>query len=272
MARADSASRRTVSRRRLIAGGARAACAAALAGLGLASLAGRSGATPASALRPPGALDGEDFLGACVRCGLCVRGCPYDTLRLSRGLAGEPAATGTPYFVAREVPCEMCEDIPCVAACPTGALDPELEDIDQARMGVAVLVGHESCLNLLGLRCDVCYRVCPLIDEAIRLERQSNPRTGVHAVFAPTVDSERCTGCGKCERACVLPEAAIKVLPPALALGKLGEHYRLGWEEKRRHGESLLGDVLDLPDRGVGDGGPGLPRRNERGGFEAFRP
>ena len=182
-----------------------------------------------------------------MRCGLCVRDCPYDTLRLAK--LGEAVATGTPYFVAREVPCEMCPDIPCVAACPTGALDPGLTEIEAAAMGTAVLVGHETCLNYLGLRCDVCYRVCPLIDEAITLERLHNPRTGKHALFIPTVNSEACTGCGKCEKACVLEEAAIKVLPLRLARGALGGHYRLGWEEKDARGEALVPGIVDLPDR-----------------------
>ena len=139
----------------------------------------------------------------------------------------------------------MCEDIPCVKACPTGALDPDLDDIDDARMGVAVLVGHETCLNYLGLRCDVCYRVCPVIDEAITLERLHNPRTGRHALFIPTVHSDRCTGCGKCEEACVLEEAAIRVLPREIALGEIGAHYRLGWEQQERRGDSLIADPKD---------------------------
>ena len=41
-------------------------------------------ANPVAAIRPPGAIDEDQFLGACVRCGLCVRACPYDTLRLAR--------------------------------------------------------------------------------------------------------------------------------------------------------------------------------------------
>jgi ferredoxin-type protein NapG len=236
-----------VDRRRFLADGARAACGVGLAGLLLALYARQAESRPTAALRPPGAGPEDAFLSACVRCGLCVRDCPYDTLRLSE--LGDPVATGTPYFVARQVPCEMCEDIPCVKACPTGALDKDLTDIDQARMGVAVLVGHETCLNYLGLRCDVCYRVCPLIDEAIRLERSHNERTGKHARFLPTVASERCTGCGKCERACVLEQSAIRVLPREVALGQLGEHYRLGWEEKAKRGESFLPDLIDLPDR-----------------------
>ena len=35
-------------------------------------------------LRPPGALPEAEFLGACLRCGLCVRDCPYDTLKLAQ--------------------------------------------------------------------------------------------------------------------------------------------------------------------------------------------
>ena len=54
-------------------------------------------------------------------------------------------------------------------------------------MGLAVLLDHETCLNWQGLRCDVCYRVCPLVDKAITLERIHNDRTGIHAKLIPTV-------------------------------------------------------------------------------------
>ncbi len=141
----------------------------------------------------------RDFLAACVRCGLCVRDCPYDILTLAT--PEQPVANGTPFFVARDKPCEMCVDLPCVKACPTGALDDTLTDVNNSRMGLAVLVDQENCLNFLGLRCDICYRVCPLIDKAITLEQQLNTRTGKHAQFIPVVHSDACTGCGKCEKA-----------------------------------------------------------------------
>jgi ferredoxin-type protein NapG len=227
-----------MQRRRFLAETARAATAAGLFGLGLGAYAKRSAALPALALRPPGARAEAEFLGACIRCGMCVRDCPYGTLDLAR--FGDDVATGTPYFTARDVPCEMCEDIPCVAACPTGALDHALTDINNARMGLAVLVDQETCLNFLGMRCDVCYRVCPVIDQAITLEPRHNARTGRHTQFIPVVHSEDCTGCGKCEKSCVLEEAAIKVFPLALAKGAAGEHYRIGWHEKERAGESLV--------------------------------
>lgn len=234
-------------RRQFLRGIGAAAGCAALGGLGLGLYAQQTRALPAQALRPPGAQPEERFLGACLRCGLCVRGCPYKTLRLAQ--LGDGVATGTPYFTAREIPCEMCTDIPCVKACPSGALDRELKDIDRARMGVAVLVDQETCLNFRGLRCDVCYRVCPLLGKAITLEARHNERTGKHAMFLPTVHAERCTGCGKCERACVLEEAAIKVLPLHLAKGELGRHYRLGWIEKEKAGRPLGPEVLEFPAR-----------------------
>ncbi|MGG7568546.1 ferredoxin-type protein NapG [Rhodovulum sp. DZ06] len=254
-------------RRRFLTETARMAGGCALAGGLLLHLGRTAQALPAEALRPPGALPEEDFLAACIRCGLCVRDCPYDTLKLAE--LGEAPATGTPYFTARDVPCEMCDDIPCVAACPTGALDPALTDIDDARMGTAVLVDQENCLNFLGLRCDVCYRVCPVIDEAITLELSHNDRSGHHAIFAPTVHADACTGCGMCEKSCVLPEAAIKVLPLRLARGEAAEHYRKGWEEKDAKGAPLVDGLIDLPDRLPG---PGTDNLAAPGGFEpAFK-
>ena len=236
-----------VSRRRFIQDMARTACGAALFGSGITLYSSNAVSRSQQALRPPGVNDEHGFLGACIRCGLCVRDCPYDTLRLSE--LGESLPVGTPWFDARQVPCEMCEDIPCVKACPTGALDPALLDIDDARMGLAVLSDQETCLNFLGLRCDICHRVCPLIDEAIKLDPQRNKRTGRHTRFIPVVSSDACTGCGKCEHACPLEQAAIKVLPRRLVKGQLGQHYRLGWEEKAKAGSELVPNLIDLPAR-----------------------
>jgi ferredoxin-type protein NapG len=240
-----------MSRRQFATRAARGAVGAGLFALALGQLGKASRARPPVAMRPPGARDEGDFLAACVRCGLCVRDCPYPTLSLAK--LDEDLPVGTPYFVSRRAPCEMCDDIPCVAACPTGALDPNLATIDDARMGLAVLVDQETCLNFQGLRCDVCHRVCPLIDQAITLETRRNKRTGKHALFIPTVHSDKCTGCGKCEHACVLDEAAIRVFPRHLAKGSGGSHYHLGWKEKERHGGPLVPDLIDLPDRLPGE-------------------
>ncbi|MCB1722877.1 MAG: ferredoxin-type protein NapG [Gammaproteobacteria bacterium] len=226
------------ARRRFLTDTLRTAVGVGLVALTLGVYQRQARALPATAIRPPGAGSEQDFQAACIRCGLCVRDCPYDTLKLAE--VGDEVALGTPYFEARSVPCEMCDDIPCVKACPTGALDPALTKIAEARMGLAVVVDHESCIAFQGLRCEVCFNVCPVRGNAITLNYQHNERSGKHALFIPVVHSAACTGCGKCEKACILDEAAIKVFPIALAKGMLGKHYRLGWEQKARAGEALV--------------------------------
>lgn len=185
-------------------------------------------------LRPPGALKEKDFLAACIKCGMCVEACPFHTLRLAT--PGDNKPLGTPYFIAREIPCYMCTDIPCVPVCPSGALDVTRVstngqlDINKAKMGLAI-VDVKNCIAYWGIQCDACYRACPLLDKAIKLEYSKNERTGKHAYLEPVVDSDFCTGCGLCEKACVTQKAAIFVLPREIAMGQVGNHYIKGWDE-----------------------------------------
>lgn len=185
-------------------------------------------------LRPPGALVENDFLKTCIKCGMCVEACPYDTLILAK--PGDNKPLGTPFFEPRKVPCYMCPDIPCVPVCPSGALNinsvshDEKLDINMAKMGLAV-VDTKNCIAYWGIQCDACYRACPLLDKAIYLEYTKNERTGKHAFLKPIVDSDFCTGCGLCERACVTKKAAIFVLPREIAQGEVGGHYVKGWEK-----------------------------------------
>ncbi len=201
-------------------------------------------------LRPPAAINEEDFLTACVKCGLCAEACKNRDSNIDRSsgkhkeatlkiaTAGDERLIGTPYFLPLEIPCFMCPDIPCVPVCPSGALDiksvlnkkKEL-DINQAKMGLAV-VDRESCIAYWGIQCDACYRACPLLDKAITLEYQKNERTGKHAYLLPIVHSDACTGCGLCEQACVTEKPAIFVLPLDIAKGKVGSHYVKGWDAK----------------------------------------
>jgi len=201
-------------------------------------------------LRPPGAIKEEDFLVACIKCGLCAEACQNrdtnidketgkarpGTLLMAKG--GDHKLIGTPYFIPTEVPCYMCEDIPCVPVCPSGALDmpsllneKEELDINKSRMGLAV-VHKESCIAFWGIQCDACYRACPLLDEAITLEYAKNERTGKHAFLLPIVHDDVCTGCGLCEMACVTEKPAIFVLPHEVSQGKAGSHYVKGWDKE----------------------------------------
>jgi ferredoxin-type protein NapG len=218
---------RKSSRRQFFTGLFRTTSLTLCGGLAWGHLVGKSQKTEFS-LRPPGALPEEDFLATCIKCGQCVEACPFDTLKLAT--TGSKHGIGMPYFDAREIPCYMCPDVPCAKTCPTGALDQAVE-INSSSMGLAVLIDQETCVAFQGLRCEVCYRVCPKLDEAISLDYRPQDRTGKHAFFLPIVHSDECTGCGMCEHACILEVSAIKVLPLQLAQGKLGDNYRLGWKE-----------------------------------------
>ena len=215
----------SISRRDFFARIAQGAALAATGGLVWSYLLNQQARAMPFAIRPPGARYEPDFNARCIKCGQCVDACPYDTLKLATAYVGIPI--GTPYFIPRETPCYMCEDIPCIAACPTGALDPALEDIDDSRMGLAV-IDIENCLSWQGLRCEICFRECPVQGQAITVEHHPR-RLSKHAMFVPLVHSDACTGCGICEKACPTQEAAIRVLQPDLVQGKIGDHYRLGW-------------------------------------------
>lgn len=191
-------------------------------------------------LRPPAALPEGQFLAKCIKCGLCIEACPYHALVLAA--PGDQLPIGTPYFLPREKPCRMCRDVPCVAACPTGALDPPLVqepdadggaqfEINRARMGLAV-IDRETCIAYWGIQCDACYRACPLLDKAITIDYARNDRTGKHAVMAPLVHSDACTGCGMCEHACVTKKASIFVLPREIAMGSSDVRYIKGWDTR----------------------------------------
>lgn len=195
-----------LSRRRALSSALALGAAAAL--LGTRVGAERARPLPADRIRPPGALAEDAFLDACVRCGLCVQACPYDVLQL--GGLGTSVPAGTPYFVARANACRMCEDIPCVPACPTAALDHALLDIRDARMGVAELSDPQRCLSAGGMAyCQNCVQACPLKGLAIRMVQG---RTATGGLFRPVVDAEHCTGCSLCEQACILDgDAAITV-------------------------------------------------------------
>jgi len=200
-------------------------------------------------LRPPAAIKEDEFVKVCIKCGLCSEACynrPQNkdsqtgkqrpaTIKMAK--AEDRATIGTPFFVPTDVPCYMCDDIPCVPVCPTealditkvtnkkGELDPKMID-----MGLAV-VDENSCIAFWGIQCDACYRACPLLDVAIKLKYEKNERTGKHAFLKPVVDMNACTGCGLCEKACVTEKPAIFVLPRELALGRPGDHYVKGWDK-----------------------------------------
>ena len=161
----------------------------------------------ADLLRPPGAHGEKDFASRCVKCGKCMEACPYIAIKPARDDAG--AAVGTPMIDARAQACRLCEDFPCVEACPTNALR-DIETRSDVKMGVAV-IDEDLCIAFQGMRCEVCYRTCPLIDEAIVIDYRLREGDAIHSVFAPVIDEDKCVGCGLCVERCVVSEPRVAI-------------------------------------------------------------
>lgn len=159
-------------------------------------------------LRPPGAQDEDDFSARCIRCGKCVEACPYRAIHVVNDFTS--ISSGTPYLDVRATACRMCEDFPCVKACPSGALR-ECEAREDVHMGTAFIV-EDTCIAFDGMRCEVCYRTCPLIDQAITIDYQQREGDSIHALFIPVIHQDVCTGCGLCVERCVTDDPAIKVV------------------------------------------------------------
>ncbi|MDD3343127.1 MAG: 4Fe-4S dicluster domain-containing protein [Sulfurospirillaceae bacterium] len=196
-------------------------------------------------LRPPGAVEEDRFLALCIKCGQCLQVCPYHSIHLSDFIQGY--GMGTPYINARERACYLCGAVPCVLACPTGALDHHTEKPTDVKMGIAVLEFPELCLALtrtpvpkaavdkiythphtraveedvlkklsefVDKPCTICADMCPLPNahNAIEMVRADN------GAMRPEVKSG-CVGCGACEELCPAMTPAIVVKP------------RLGYED-----------------------------------------
>lgn len=161
----------------------------------------------AGLLRPPGSQGESDFLSRCVKCGKCIEACPYQALSPAGDGAG--FAVGTPFVRPRSQACRLCEDFPCVAACPSSALR-NIQQRSDVHMGTAV-INEDLCIAFKGLRCEVCYRVCPLIDDAITIDYRMREGDAIHAVFAPIINKDSCVGCGLCVQRCVVDEPDVAV-------------------------------------------------------------
>ena len=189
-------------------------------------------------LRPPGAVSEKDFLALCIKCGQCLQVCPYHSIKLSDMAKGH--GMGTPYIDARERGCYACTAVPCVLACPSGALDHSCEKPADIKMGIAVLEFPNKCIAITnelvtkeqiarihthpnsrqleqdildkldkfeGKPCTICADMCPIpnASSAISMVQSGNG-------MKPEI-YDGCVGCGACEELCPAFEAAIVVKP-----------------------------------------------------------
>jgi ferredoxin-type protein NapG len=187
-------------------------------------------------LRPPGALDENEFLATCIKCGQCIQVCPYHSIDMYD--ITQLNSIGTPYIDANERGCYLCDLFPCILSCPTGSLQHEVTTADDINMGVAYVNDIDNCFafigkrvekddlkmilshsnknekesevlekvqNYVGKECTICADMCPYPDKqsAIEMVYETNETF-------PKIN-QKCVGCGVCAELC--PSSVISIIP-----------------------------------------------------------
>ncbi len=139
---------------------------------------------------PAGAISLEHLRSRCTACQLCISACPSGVLKPSADLSTfmQPTMTFTSGYCRPE--CTDCADI-----CPAGAILPiSAADKSVTKIGTAK-VDTTLCISAAyGQECHACESQCPV--HAIHLVKGDNGN------MRPTVDENRCIGCGACEYHC----------------------------------------------------------------------
>lgn len=171
---------------------------------GLAVIADKKIPNRATRIVPPGAQGLRNMADHCTGCQLCVSVCSNGVLRPSGGLTTlmQPEMSYERGYCRPE--CTKCSDV-----CPAGAI-LKISPADKS----AVQIGHavwvkENCVPLTdGVECGNCARHCPV--QAITMVPPDDGEPDAPKI--PTVNAERCIGCGACEHLCpARPFSAIYV-------------------------------------------------------------
>ena len=156
-------------------------------------------------LKPAGSRSFSNFSKRCVGCQLCVVQCPNGVLRPSESLLHlmQPEMQFDKGFCRPE--CNRCSEV-----CPAGAIEPvTVAEKSSTQIGHAVWSKALCIAVSTGTKCGNCARHCP--NGAIEMIETEGPNG--EKVEVPSVDTERCIGCGACEYVCpVRPVSAIYVV------------------------------------------------------------
>ena len=142
------------------------------------------------ALKPAGAISLRNFDKHCTSCQLCVSECPNGVLRASEKLSTllQPEMSFERGWCRPE--CTRCGEV-----CPTGAIHPVTkEQKTDIHVGYAVIVPDNCVAYKDGEQCGNCARHCPA-GAVVMVEREDG-------VAVPSVNTDRCIGCGACEYLC----------------------------------------------------------------------
>lgn len=139
-------------------------------------------------LRPPWALDEDEFTLACTRCNQCIEKCPQHILESDNG--------GFPSVNFMHAECTFCGD--CVTACADGALLRANDGIEPWDYKAQI---DASCLAIQGVECRVCEEQCQY--DAIKF------RPRARMASQPVLIQSECRACGACIQPC--PAQAITI-------------------------------------------------------------
>ena len=171
---------------------------------GLAAIARAEKPERQTPLVPAGALSLKNFSDHCTACQLCVSVCPNQVLRPSTSLMTlmQPEMSYERGYCRPE--CTKCSDV-----CPAGAIRPVTrEKKSSIQIGHAVVNLANCVVNTDEVKCGNCARHCPV--GAIRMVRKDPDNN--ESLMIPTVNEEKCIGCGACENLCpARPFTAIHV-------------------------------------------------------------
>ena len=157
------------------------------------------------AITPFGSESVKSFYSHCTACQLCVAVCPNNVLRPSKNLKHlmQPEMSYERGYCRPE--CVKCSEV-----CPAGAiLKITPEEKTQWKVGTASIAPW-LCLVDNGEveECGNCSRHCPV--GAIHMVKKV--REDGKTVMIPSVEEEKCIGCGACENLCpARPISAITV-------------------------------------------------------------
>jgi len=155
-------------------------------------------------ITPPGSEGAAHLKQHCTACQLCISACPNEVLRPSNKLATfmQPEMSYERGYCRPE--CTECSQV-----CPSNAIKKiTTAEKSAISIGYAVWLEDTCVVNTDKVQCTNCERHCPT--GAIILVPRNPERDD--SLKVPTIDKERCIGCGACENLCpARPFSAIYV-------------------------------------------------------------